>query len=41
MCVAVRIAAGWWTTAVARVEKKEREGKRERERVRDTEKETH
>lgn len=25
MCVAVRLAAGWWTTAVARVEERERE----------------
>lgn len=37
MCVAVRLAAGWWTTAVARVEQREREGKRGRKREKERE----
>lgn len=32
MCVAVRLAAGWWTTAVARVEQRERGKERQKER---------
>lgn len=38
MCVAVRLAAGWWATAVAGVELRER-GK-ERQKERDSERES-
>ena len=40
MCVAVRLAAGWWTTAVARVEQREGERGKERQKERERERST-